>query len=285
MAEAVDLSQLAAPDVVETLDYEVILAARVAKMKEELAAAGILPDWDPSLESDTIVKLLQESAYREMIMRGRINDAARAVMLAFSTGTNLDHLAAFYGVARLPGENHDRLRMRAQMALEGFTTAGPKKAYRFHALSADVRVKDVSVTSPQPGDVMITVLSTDGDGTASIDLQAIVLAALDDEEIRPLCDTVLVQSATIIPYQITAALRLFSGPDEAAILAAAETKARKYADTCHALGALVAMSGLDAALHQTGVEKVNLSLPAAEIAPDSVTAAYCTAITVSKADG
>ncbi len=285
MTEAVDLSQLPPPEVVETLDYEVILAARVAKLRAELTAANILLDWDPTRESDTIVKLLQESAYREMILRGRINDAARAVLLAHATDGNLDNLAAFYGVTRLADEKDERLRKRAQMALEGFTTAGPRKAYIFHALSADVRVKDVAVTKPAPGDIMITILSTEGDGTASPELLAIVAAALNDEEIRPLNDTVLLQSATIIHYAISASLLLFSGPGEEAVLAAARKDARAYADACHALGTMVARSGLDAALHKAGVQKVNLFSPAGEIAPDAVSAAYCYGITVEKANG
>jgi phage-related baseplate assembly protein len=43
-----------------------------------------------ALESEPIVKLLQENAYREVILRQRINDAAKAVMLAYSTGADLD---------------------------------------------------------------------------------------------------------------------------------------------------------------------------------------------------
>lgn len=285
MTEAVDLSLLPPPEVVETLDYEVILAARVAKLREELTKANILADWDPSRESDTVVKLLQESAYREMILRGRINDAARAVLLAFATGGNLEHLAAFYRVTRLPGELDDRLRRRAQMALEGFTTAGPRKAYIFHALSADVRVKDVAVTKPAPGDIMITILSAEGDGTASPELLAIVAAALNDEEIRPLNDTVLLQSAAVIHYDISATLHLFAGPGEEAVLAAARQDVRAYADACHALGAMVAHSGLDAALHKVGVKKVLLTSPAVEIAADAVSAAYCDSITVEKGHG
>ncbi len=35
---------------------------------------------------EPIVKLLQENAYREVILRQRVNDAAKAVMLAYSTG-------------------------------------------------------------------------------------------------------------------------------------------------------------------------------------------------------
>ena len=79
----IDLSQLPAPIVVEVLDYEDILAERKATLislypeEQREAVARTL-----SLESEPIVKLLQENAYREVILRQRVNDAAKAVMLA-----------------------------------------------------------------------------------------------------------------------------------------------------------------------------------------------------------
>ena len=79
----IDLSQLPAPDVVETLDFEAILAERKATLislypeDEQEAIARTL-----TLESEPLVKYLEENAYREVILRQRINDAAKAVMLA-----------------------------------------------------------------------------------------------------------------------------------------------------------------------------------------------------------
>lgn len=82
----VDLNQLAAPDVVEVLDYETILAERKATLvslypeEQQEAVARTL-----TLESEPIVKLLEENAYREVIWRQRVNEAARAVMLAYAS--------------------------------------------------------------------------------------------------------------------------------------------------------------------------------------------------------
>jgi phage-related baseplate assembly protein len=39
------------------------------------------------------VKLLQENAYREVIWRQRVNEAAQAVTLAYSAGRDLDVVA------------------------------------------------------------------------------------------------------------------------------------------------------------------------------------------------
>ncbi|MDD3652313.1 MAG: hypothetical protein PHC73_12625, partial [Immundisolibacter sp.] len=113
----IDLSRLPPPTVVETYSYEAILAARKqdlidlfpADRQAELAAVL-------ALESEPLTKFLEESSYREVLLRARVNDAARAVMLAYATGADLEHLAAYLGVERLEGETDDRLRTRTQMA-------------------------------------------------------------------------------------------------------------------------------------------------------------------------
>lgn len=288
---AIDLSLLPVPDVVETLDYEVILAA----MKADLAARA--PDLAAvlALESEPLVKLLEVCAYREVLIRARVNDAAQAVTLARATGTDLDNLAALFGVARLvinPGdplavppvaptlESDADLRRRAQLALEGFSTAGPEGAYVFHALSADGDVLDVSATSPSPGDVLVTVLSRTGSGTAPAPLLATVQAALNADDVRPLCDNVVVQSAAIVSYAITATLYFYPGPDSAVVMAAAQAAATAYAAAQHRIGRDVTISGLHAALHQPGVQRVVLTSPSAALTIGSAQASWCTAITL-----
>ncbi|MFM5129474.1 baseplate J/gp47 family protein [Aeromonas veronii] len=171
----VDLTQLPPPEVEETLDVEAILAKRKAILisyypaDQQAAIAATL-----ELESEPLNKLLQENAYNEMILRARINDAAKQTLLAFASGTTLDHVAGEYELERLlvtPGdpnatppiepvyESDDPLRMRCQMAYEGMATAGPINAYKFHALSASAEVADVAVDSPTPGTVRVTILS------------------------------------------------------------------------------------------------------------------------------
>ena len=98
----IDLSQLPAPDVVETLDFEAILAERKATLislypeDEQDAVARTL-----TLESDPLVKYLEENAYREVILRQRINEAAKAGMVAYAIKNDLDQLAANNNVERL----------------------------------------------------------------------------------------------------------------------------------------------------------------------------------------
>jgi phage-related baseplate assembly protein len=285
----INLSSLPAPAVIEALDFETILR----EMRDDLVER--LPEIEGviDLESEPARKLLEVFAYRETVLRARINDAARAVMMAYATGTDLDHIGALFAVERMlitpanpsavppiPAvyETDSEFRRRIQIALEGFSVAGPSGAYVFHALSADPQVKDASATSPEPGEVLIAVLGRTGSGVAGPATLAAVDAALNDEDVRPLCDSVLVQSASIIEYQIEATIYVATGPDASTVIAASQTAAEAYANAQHMLGRPITISGIHAALHGPGVINVDLIQPAANIEVDPTEAAYCTGI-------
>jgi len=286
----VDLSRLPAPDVVEALSFETIYAQALAQFQT------YFPDFDAALESDPVVKLIQLFAYREMLLRQRANDAARAVMPAYAMGADLDALAAIVGVERFildpgdPGngidptyESDDSLRRRMVLAPEGFSVAGPEGAYIFHALSADSDVLDASAISPTPGDVTVTVLSRTGDGTASAPVLAAVDARLTDTSVRPLTDNVTVQSAAIVNFAIDATLTFLSGPDRALVLAEAQSRLDEHLETTLRLGRDVTRAGIIAALHPEGVQNIDLVSPAADIVLTRQQCGYCTGITLTDA--
>ncbi len=280
---AIDLSKLPAPQVVETLDFEAILEA----LKADLVARAPELENALQLESEPLLIALQVAAYRETVLRARINDAAKAVMLPHAVGGDLDNLAALYGVERDEDEDDERLRQRAQLALEGFSVAGPKGAYIFWGLNASAHVKDISVESPAPGQVQVTVLSSIGDGTPDPALLDTVAAALNAEEVRPLCDTVLVQAAQVQAYSVDARLTLYDGPDTATVMASALASVSAYVADRHKLGNDVTISGLHAALHVDGaVERVELISPSTDLTIEAAAAAYCdpeTSITLTLA--
>ena len=271
----IDLSRLPAPAVVETLDYEAILSA----LKADLIARA--PELAPALqlESEPLVKLLEVAAWRETVLRARINDAARAVMLAYANGSDLDHLVALLGVERLDGENDDRLRHRAQFSLEGFSTAGPRLSYAYHALSASNDVRDVHVDSPEPGVVRVVVLAQVGDsfpnGVPNAELIARVHEYLSADDIRPLTDTVTVVAADVITYSVRANLFVANGPDADVVLDNARAALDEYVDQQFGLGRDVTLSGLYRALHQDGVTRVDLIEPAENLSVAPHQAARC----------
>lgn len=273
---AIDLAKLPPVNVINQPDFETILGELKARL------TLLMPELFPvlELESEPLVKVLQVWAYREMMVRQEVDDAARSNMLAYATGAPLDHLAAFYGVIRLIDqeadpdavppvpeilESDDRLRTRVQLALEGFTTAGSRGSYAFHALSASTEVRDVSVISKSPGEVTVTVLSNQGDGTPSQELLTSVEEALNDEDVRPLTDIVVVQPSAIGNYTVAAELYVYPGPDVALVEAASRAAVEKYIAAQHRIGRDISRSGLMAALHQEGVQRVFLASPLADI--------------------
>ena len=285
----IDLSTLPAPAVVEVLSFETILAQMVADLQSRDPAFTAL------VESDPAFKILEVAAYRETLLRARVNDAAKSVLLAYAGGSNLDQIAALFGVTRktlspanpnaLPPvaavmETDDDLRFRVQLSLDGMSTAGPVGAYVFHALKVNT-VKDVSVQSPTPGNVLVTVLSVNNNGvptTAELDA---VRAQLTADDVRPLTDNVTVQAATIVTYAITATIFVNAGPDSSVVLANCNAAAQAYVTERFKIGADINLSGVYAALHQPGVEKVVLTAPSANLDVSLTQAPRCTGITLT----
>lgn len=96
-------------------------------------------------------------------------------------------------------ERDDAYRERIALAPEQFSVAGPKLAYRYHALSAHQNIIDVAVERTMPGVVRVSILLTSGKipATNAPEIDA-VKTVLNDEEIRPLTDTVDVVPAVAI---------------------------------------------------------------------------------------
>ncbi|HHQ6573263.1 TPA: baseplate assembly protein [Serratia fonticola] len=289
----IDLSRLPAPLVIEELSFEVLfelnknrLLALYPEGAERDAITRTL-----QLESEPLVKLLQESTYRELLLRQRVNQAALAGMVAHSQFGDLDQLGANNNVERLvitPAddaaippvaasmESDSDYRLRIPAAFEGMSVAGPTGAYEFHAASADGRVADASASSPSPANVTITVLSREGDGTASDELLAIVDKALNSEEIRPVADRLLIQSANIVNYQIDATLYLLPGPEAVPVMENARARLVEYISQQRRLGRDIRRSAIYAALHAEGVQRVELAAPLKDVVLDRSQAAYCT---------
>ncbi|TVZ39383.1 phage-related baseplate assembly protein [Alteromonadaceae bacterium 2753L.S.0a.02] len=321
----IDLSRIPAPDIVESLDYETLLQSNKTQLLE---LAPELAD-TLELESEPAVKILQLCAYRELLLRQRVNEAARAVMLAFASGTTLEHLGALMGVTRLtitpadPNANpptaavmekDDDYRARIQLALDGLSTAGPELAYIYHALSASGLVLDASVITPvfsmasidagvmaqlppgsivlqvdddagllepMPGDVVITVLSRENNGVPDVATLQAVYDALNAESVRPLTDNVHTQAAQLIDFTIIANLYTFPGPDTNVVLQEANDKLSTYLEENQRLGRSITLSGIYAALHVAGVQRVEIIAPVADIICTSAQAARCTTKTIN----
>ncbi|WP_085630722.1 baseplate J/gp47 family protein [Pseudomonas sp. R16(2017)] len=294
MSTLVDLSELPAPDVLEPLDFEDVYGEALEVFRGHMGQ-----NWTASLESDPVTKLLEVGSYIKLGNRARVNDAAKALLLSHATGSDLDQLAANVNLKRLViqaadplavppveavKESHDALRERVQLAYEGLTTAGPRNSYILHARNASALVADATAESPSPACVDVTVLGLEGDGTAGPELLALVAAAVNDDDVRPVADRVTVRGAEILCYSVDAVLHMKgAGPENDAALTEAIRRLGLWINPRRRLGVEVARSGVDAQLHVAGVARVELR-GWQDLKPTKAQAAYCTGYSVVLGD-
>lgn len=272
----VNLSDLAPPDIVETLDYEVILQ----RMKDDLVARD--PEFVHLLESDPAMKVMEVAAWRELIIRQRVNDGTRANLLAFSTGNDLEHLAAFYDVVRLPDEDDVALRRRIQEKITGWSTAGSRAHYRFHALSSDVRVRDARADSPEAGRVRVSVLSSEGSGFPSDELLQNVRDRVTSEEVRVLTDTVEVVACGVIYVDVVANIYLYPDTQDQ-LMDTIRANFIEDFDASRGLGWDLTRSWIIAHLFLEGVQRVELESPTENIIADENACVALNSLTINLA--
>lgn len=301
MAKTIDLSQLPAPDAVSVPDFEVLLTERKQKLvslypQEQQASVAAALD----LLSEPQVKVLEESAYREILTHQRINEAVSAVLLASSGGNDLTNLSGNYDVGRRvvsPGdpsaippvlptyESDEELRQRTQLSWGRLSTAGAAEAYRYFG-SEEEDVLDVQPYGPEThgleGRIFLYVLSRSGDGTAPQALLDKVLLAVSDDEVRPLTDFVSVHSATVVPYTVEADIQIPYGLDGDVVIQAAQNALLAYNRSLRQFDRTVSRSGIDGALHQPGVITVTLKSPAADMKMKMGEVPWCTGITLNR---
>lgn len=337
------LKNLPFPKVIENLDYETILDNTKILFKEHLNSDEIV-----LLESDNYSALLETLSYRELLLRARINDSLKELLLPYATGSNLDNIVALYGIQRLEGsypiaqvefslsieketdtiipaglvlqddkiniaklkedviinageksvvgiveleqfiqessikceyiqtplpfvlkakqlssfqngatiEDDERLRERAVLSLERFSTAGSRKSYIFHTLSSTVKVQEVEVENGGAGVVNIYIKTP----LLDIETKDEVQEYLSGDTVRPLTDTVQVFNATKKDIEVVATLELID-------MFRQDEVNTNILNSKHelSLGEDLNLSYIYSILHQDGVYRAILKEPLSDI--------------------
>lgn len=289
-SEQLDLSRLPPFRLVD-VDYEAIVASRLASLQARFAAAGI--DYDVGmLETDPAVILQQEDAFRQTLDLQALNDAGKRLTVAYGYGPALDHIAATYfadiGVRRMAAvddprpfaeqpddwEDDDRFRRRISLAPEARSPYTPG-AYVYAALTTSPLIADAvalnwSTGLVDRGDVCVVILGKAGADEAA--LAEMVGEALRSRPIVALTDNVFVATAPRVDAEISVKLLVRRGPDPAVVREEAIRQINIYRASRYRIGAPLALSGIDSAAHVGGVEIVQRSAPMADIstAPNKV---------------
>ncbi|ESZ63515.1 baseplate J/gp47 family protein [Mesorhizobium sp. C120A] len=269
------LEGLPVPAIIATLSYEEIRLNTINKLVD------IDPTYSALLESDPAIKVIEAASYDDLVLRQRVNDAARANLLFFARGADLDHLAAFYDVLRLVGETDSALQTRTILAIQGRSTGGTEEQYKYVARTADVRVKDVAVYQVDGGPKLrVALLSAVNGGVPDTPMLAAVTAAVTAPGVRAINDVIEVVSATQAPQNIV--LNVWLLPNAPlAIIDSMETLIRSAWFDEGGIGFDLNPSWITARVHLPGVSRVVVVSPAAPVVENDNQAATLGTITVN----
>lgn len=107
-------------------------------------------------------------------------------------------------------EEDDPYRERIYLAPSQFSVAGPSDAYEYFARSASAAIKDVSVDSPAPNEIVITAVMAGGEQTTTAVNDA-MLEAVNPRNRRPLGDLVSIGQSEPVEAQGEMTIQIYRG--------------------------------------------------------------------------
>ena len=170
----------------------------------------------------------------------------------------------------------ERPAVKVDIASAGVVTV----TYTFSPDGFAAQVKDGNGRRTAPGEVRVTVLAREGDGTPSAELLQGVRQHFARPDVRPETDLVTVQGAQIKNYKIRVVAKINAGPDSGLTKVAAQQQLQAYADACHRLEGRVDPSWIDYTLHSAGAVQLQILEPLAPIVTSAFQAPYCTGVEV-----
>lgn len=283
----VDLTQLGDMYVLEDLDSEKVIRTRMLRLKEFWTKAdpplGAIYDVE-NLEFDPLKINQENNTLFELLLRDRVNQAAKAVTLAFSISTDLDAIASRYpgGVPRLENETDDAYRRRIQLSVNPLSPHGAAGTYIFWALTSDVGLKDASeyVEKEGSGEVILTVMDNSipvktqtgaysysyaSDPRPSQSRIIDIRAYIHDDYRKAGTDVLIVSYPVIIDTSYKLNVWLFPGPDQKLIMSGIVTKLEELIEKQRWLGYDHARAAIDAAAFLPGVHSIDIVSPAVDV--------------------
>jgi len=126
-------------------------------------------------------------------------------------------------------ESDERLRERIFLAPASFSVAGPAAAYKYWARTANPAIVDVGIIEPPntPGQVHLYVLVADGQTTPAQILTQVYNTVYPQ---RPMCDTVVVNSAVRLNYTLNVNLTLLETADPSVVVPAVRAALQTFVD-------------------------------------------------------
>lgn len=261
--------------VLEQIDTEDILSARMMRFKELWAK------YDPpmsaqydveNLEFDPIKINQEASTYFELMLRDRVNQAARSITLAYAIGTDLDAIASRYpgGVPRLEGEADDRYRRRIWLSPNTLSPHGTAEAYEFWALTALPELRDVTATRHVAHDyyptILITCLMQPPHDPAPSDEQLVrIRTYIQNLSRMGLTDVISVNKPKVREIDYKVAVWLYPGTLQDQCLAKVEANLKRAIENQYWLGHDHSLMAINACCAMQGVHHVEVVEPKTDV--------------------
>lgn len=288
--------------VLQAIDSEKIIADRMQQLVMFWAAHDPpnAAQYDVGMLEFDPIRINQElNAYFELLVRDRVNQAARAVTLAFAAGSDLDAIASRYpyGLPRIANETDDAYRLRVWLSPSILSLNGPGQgtfeSYVFWALSAPMPLGELplkhasALTSPGTGYVYIPIMANapisnawavapggnswtlvcGADPTPTpLQISAVYEYITEANTARKgLTDVINVKRPKVSNTTINVDLWLFPGVDKMALMKQIADSVTSLIIALRWLGADLTLLALDGALVYSGVYNRKINAPLADV--------------------
>jgi len=288
----IDLSRLPAPDAIEALDYEGLLADYIERFiafwDQQRARDPSLPEYTVGgLETDPAVVVGQAFSYLRLLDRARVNNAIRSVLAPFAKGTNLDVIAARQNVERLEiapdvMESDEQLLNRYLLSF-GRASAGSADRLLFDAWTAwpgmlDARVNGRAIHGRR-GETDLVVAGPGG--VTPPDKLALVRAAVTSTSAKPEAIGIAVMAAEPLEYSVRQLLKIRDGVDVDLVVDEAANRIKAAADERTRIGVTIQRDLLAGASFGASISGSVHEAPASDIVPTPYQIPVCTDIDLS----
>lgn len=147
------------------------------------------------LTGETLAQCTTAGVVGNGYVAGQINTIVTP-MTFLATATNTTETTGGADV-----ENDADYADRIKLSPNRYSVAGPSKAYVYHTYSVSSSIIDVSVDSPNPGEIKIYPLLENGE-LPSDDMRQLIQSHISGDDIRPLTDEVEVLAPKAREYEI-----------------------------------------------------------------------------------
>ena len=282
------------PDILDPSSYEQIFDRKLADFSTNF------PEYSNVEEGDPVYALIQASAFDELNIRKRVNDAYNQTLLPYASGANLDNLVSLVGLTRQIKEaatfdedgieltpevleTDESLRLRAYLIWHSLSP-GSFGHYKTHALNSSPEIRDAFPKNTADGEVTIYIQSEDsGGGVPSSALLTTVTNYMNEASRKTLCDSLVISAITLVNYTIVAEITVELELDRATVLAEVQAAADAFALDQEVIDQDIALSRFYAVLSPTGVSGVTLTQPTADITTTDSQVPHATAVTITAA--